>query len=232
MESLIYKLEEFEGPLDLLLQLISKNKLNIYDIKISELLEQYMIQINLMKENNMNVESEFLEMAARLVYIKTASLLPKNEEAEKLKEELTGQLLEYQECKRVANLLFGNLNLDFISRQPLDIPSDSSYKRLHSPSDIFYSYVNAIGKDKRNLPPPIESFSQIVSRKIVSVFSKAVSVLRKLYKSNETEYNSFFENTASKSDKVATFLAILELIKGKKVVISDDNKKVKLLKRQ
>ncbi len=232
MESLIYKLEEFEGPLDLLLQLISKNKLNIYDIKISELLEQYMIQINLMKENNMNVESEFLEMAARLVYIKTASLLPKNEEAEKLKEELTGQLLEYQECKRVANLLFGNLNLDFISRQPLDIPSDSSYKRLHSPSDIFYSYVNAIGKDKRNLPPPIESFSQIVSRKIVSVFSKVVSVLRKLYKSNETEYNSFFENTASKSDKVATFLAILELIKGKKVVISDDNKKVKLLKRQ
>lgn len=232
MESLIYKLEEFEGPLDLLLQLISKNKLNIYDIKISELLEQYMIQINLMKENNMNVESEFLEMAARLVYIKTASLLPKNEEAEKLKEELTGQLLEYQECKRVANLLFGNLNLDFIARQPLDIPSDSSYKRLHSPSDIFYSYVNAIGKDKRNLPPPIESFSQIVSRKIVSVFSKVVSVLRKLYKSNETEYNSFFENTASKSDKVATFLAILELIKGKKVVISDDNKKVKLLKRQ
>ena len=232
MESLIYKLEEFEGPLDLLLQLISKNKLNIYDIKISELLEQYMIQINLMKENNMNVESEFLEMAARLVYIKTASLLPKNEEAEKLKEELTGQLLEYQECKRVANLLFGNLNLDFISRQPLDIPSDSSYKRLHSTSYIFYSYVNAIGKDKRNLPPPIESFSQIVSRKIVSVFSKAVAVLRKLYKSNETEYNSFFENTASKSDKVATFLAILELIKGKKVVISDDNKKVKLLKRQ
>ena len=75
MESLI---------LDLLLQHISKNKLNIYDIKISELLEQYMIQINLMKENNMNVESEFLEMAARLVYIKTASLLPKNEEAEKL----------------------------------------------------------------------------------------------------------------------------------------------------
>ncbi len=232
MKSLIYKLEEFEGPLDLLLQLISKNKLNIYDIKISELLEQYMIQINLMKENNMNVESEFLEMAARLVYIKTASLLPKNEEAEKLKEELTGQLLEYQECKRVANLLFGNLNLDFISRQPLDIPSDSSYKRLHSPLDIFYSYVDAIGKDKRNLPPTIESFSQIVSRKIVSVFSKAVAVLRKLYKSNETEYNSFFENTTSKSDKVVTFLAILELIKGKKVVISDDNKKVKLLKRQ
>ena len=140
--------------------------------------------------------------------------------------------MEYQECKRVANLLFGNLNLDLFSRQPLDKPNDSSYNRLHSPSDIFYSYVNAIGKDKRNLPPPIESFSQIVSRKIVSVFSKAVAVLRKLYKSNETEYNSFFENTASKSDKVATYLAIMELIKGKKVVISDDNKKVKLLKRQ
>ncbi|MEE0927805.1 MAG: segregation/condensation protein A, partial [Acutalibacteraceae bacterium] len=78
----LYKTEEFEGPLDLLLQLIARNKLNIYDIKISVLVEQYLQQINLMKENEMDIASEFLEMASRLLYIKTVSLLPKHDEVE------------------------------------------------------------------------------------------------------------------------------------------------------
>ena len=75
--SLQYKLPDFEGPLDLLLTLISKNKINIYDISITELLDQYMEQINKMRENQMDVASEFLTMASRLVYIKSVSLLPK-----------------------------------------------------------------------------------------------------------------------------------------------------------
>ena len=75
-----YKLPVFEGPLDLLLTLISKNKIDIYDIQISELLEQYMEQINRMQENQMDIESEFLTMASRLVYIKSVMLLPKYEE--------------------------------------------------------------------------------------------------------------------------------------------------------
>ena len=94
MEAISYKLSEFEGPLDLLLHLISKNKLNIYDIEISVLLAQYMEHIDKMKEKNMDVASEFLEMAARLVYIKTVSLLPKHEESEELKKELSGELIE------------------------------------------------------------------------------------------------------------------------------------------
>lgn len=96
MDKISYKLPVFEGPLDLLLHLISKNKLNIYDIEISSLLDQYMEHIELMKTQDMDVASEFLEMAARLVYIKTISLLPKHEETEELKRELTGQLLEYR----------------------------------------------------------------------------------------------------------------------------------------
>ena len=80
MEKLSYKLETFEGPLDLLLYLITKNKLDICDIQISELLDQYMEQINAMQEADMDIASEFLEMAARLVYMKTVSLLPKHEE--------------------------------------------------------------------------------------------------------------------------------------------------------
>ena len=86
-----FKLDVFEGPLDLLLHLISKHKLNINDIEISKLLEQYLDVIAEMKMADLEVASEFLEMAARLVYIKTVSLLPRHEEAEDLKKELTGQ---------------------------------------------------------------------------------------------------------------------------------------------
>ena len=100
MEKLSYRLEAFEGPLDLLLYLIAKNKLNICDIQIVDLVDQYVAQVNAMQEQDMDVASEFLEMAARLVYMKTVSLLPKHEEMDELQRELTGQLLEYQECKR------------------------------------------------------------------------------------------------------------------------------------
>ena len=107
MEKLEYHLDVFDGPLDLLLALIAKNKVEICDISISDLLNQYMGQIGKMQEQQMEVSSEFLEMAARLVYLKTVSLLPKNEEAEELRRELTGQLMEYQEWKRTAQALGG-----------------------------------------------------------------------------------------------------------------------------
>lgn len=101
MEKLSYKLETFEGPLDLLLYLITKNKLDICDIQISELLDQYMEQINAMQEADMDVSSEFLEMAARLVYMKTVSLLPKHEEMEALRQELTGSCWNTRSVKRL-----------------------------------------------------------------------------------------------------------------------------------
>ena len=100
METVLqYKLEQFEGPLDLLLTLISKNKLNIYDIEIAILVDQYLEQIKAFKESDIDIASDFLEMASRLIYLKTVSLLPKHEEAEQLKDELVGELLEYKVCK-------------------------------------------------------------------------------------------------------------------------------------
>ena len=105
MEAISYKLDVFEGPMDLLLHLISKHKLNIYDIPIIELVTQYVDYVKRMQEEDMYVASEFLEMAARLVYIKTVSLLPVYEEAEELKKELTGELLEYRDCQIMAGKL-------------------------------------------------------------------------------------------------------------------------------
>ena len=102
MQKVSFKLDVFEGPMDLLLSLISKHKLNIYDIEISSLLEQYMAYLEQCREQDLELAGEFLEMAARLIYIKTASLLPHPEEAQKEKQALQGALIEYALCKQAA----------------------------------------------------------------------------------------------------------------------------------
>lgn len=219
MEKISYKLPSFEGPLDLLLYLISKNKLNIYDIQISTLLDQYMEHIKAMQEQDMDVASEFLEMAASLVQIKTASLLPKHQEAEELKEDLTGQLLEYQECKRVAQMMAQEMHFDIFTREPLELEWDMTYQRRHHPQELIEGYLSAAGRGKRKLPPPPEAFSALVTRRVVSVASRIIHVLRSLWKKEEVPFDSLFEYSEEKSELVATFLAVLELVKGKRVRI-------------
>lgn len=105
MQTISFKLEVFEGPMDLLLNLISKHKLNIYDIEISSLLEQYLAYLDQCREQDLELAGEFLEMAARLIYIKTASLLPRPEDAQKEKQALQGALIEYALCKQAAQAL-------------------------------------------------------------------------------------------------------------------------------
>lgn len=210
----------------MLLYLITKNKLNIYEIQISELLSQYMQQIERMKQENMDVESEFLEMAARLVHIKSVSLLPKHEEADELKAELTGQLLEYQECKQVAQMLAQLISFDTFVRSPMQVDFDMTYQRRHQPAEILSAYLNAAGKKQRKLPPPPEAFSGIVTRKIVSVASRIIHVIKRLRVQKEVEYDSLFTESEYKSELVATFLAVLELVKARRVRISGDEERV------
>lgn len=229
MEKISYKLNEFEGPLDLLLHLIRKNKLNIYDIQISELLEQYLNHIEKMKKQDMDVSSEFLEMAAKLVYIKTALLLPKHEEAEVLKQELTDKLIEYEQFQKIAHLMAEQINFDFFARNPEKITFDMTYNINHDVEHLLGAYIDSIGKKKQKLPPPKEVFSGIISRKIVSVFSKIISILRNLKKNSQANYNKLFFESKSKSDMVATFLAILELVKRQRIVLDDENNEIKLL---
>lgn len=232
-EKLQYKLEVFEGPLDLLLTLISKNKLNIYDIPIAQLLDQYMEQIDLMREADMDVASEFLEMAARLVQIKTASLLPRQADDEDPRMELTGQLLEYQQCKEAAAALARSLSLDQLVREQEKLTVDYEYKRIHEPREILQALLSAWGKGKSLLPPKPESFSVLVSRKIVSVASQVVFVLRKLWKRKTIAFQALFSDKKDRSERVAAFLAVLELVKNKRIRVDGDgeNAKIRLLQR-
>ena len=161
MEKLEYHLQVFDGPLDLLLALIAKNKLDIYDIPIAELLDQYLEQIALMREADMDVASEFLEMAARLVQIKAASLLPQHEQDEEdPRAELTGQLLEYDQCKKAAAQLAAQCSFDRLTRPPEPIPADYTYQRIHDPREIAQALVSAWGKGRSLLPPKPEKIGR------------------------------------------------------------------------
>ena len=222
-ETLSYKLDVFEGPLDLLLNLIAKNKLNIYDIPIAELLEQYMAQIHEMQAADMDVASEFLEMAARLVHIKSVSLLPKKEEEAALKQELTGQLLEYQQCKEAAMRLRERFSLDGIVRAHADIPADLTYKRHHKPQELLSAYLSMLGKKKPPEPQkPEDTISKLITRRVVSVASQIVFVLRSLWKKRHVSLKELFRGKNDPSERVAAFLAVLELVKDKRLRVDGD----------
>lgn len=218
MEVIQYKLDVFEGPMDLLLHLINKHKLNINDIPIFTLVEQYIDYVRKMEESDMEVASDFLDMAARLVYIKTVSLLPVYEEAEQLKKELTGEILEYRDCKILAGKIAENADgFDYFYRDTMKIETKKTYDRLHESEELFKSYIAAIGKGKRKLPPPFEAFTAIVSKKIVSVSSRVSGIFAKLKKGRKRRFSDFFSDASSRSEMVATFLAVLELIKANKI---------------
>ena len=224
METAIsYKIEGFEGPLDLLLALIAKNKLNIYDIKLSVLIDQYLEQIEAFKREELEIKSEFLEMAARLIYMKTVSLLPRKDEIEKLTEELTGELIEYSICREMA----GKLNtmtdgFDKFVRKPGEYDFPKSYELVHTPDILLSAYLEAVGIGKRRLPPIDVPFRKIVAKKIVSVSEKIVFVLRNLVKRGNNKVMGLYKSAKSRSELVATFLAVLELCKANRVEITGD----------
>ena len=233
MEKFSYKLDMFEGPMDLLLFLISKHKVSITDIPILVLVEQYLDYVKGLQVENLDAASEFLEMAARLVYIKTVSLLPAHEEADKLTEELRGELSEYLDCQIIAGKLSEKAQgVNFYSRSPQQFEENMTYTRFHETVEMFRAYMAAVGKGKRKLPPPIEAFSGIATKTIVSITSRITFILQKFSDSGKKRFISFFEKSESKSEMVATFLAILTLAKAKRIAFtgSDENMEIILLK--
>ena len=227
--TLSYKLDSFEGPLDLLLQLIARNKLNIYDISLTVLIDQYLQQMEDFKAQDMEIQSEFLEMASRLIYMKTVSLLPKHEEINRLKEELTGELIEYQLCKELASKL-GDMTggFDCFVRKPMEYESDKTYENVTTPDTVYLAYLAAVGRGQRRLPPSVAPFTKIVARKIVSVSSKIVYVMRNLFKGGKKKLSALYSGAKSRSELVATFLAVLELCKANRVKIEGEAEKAEI----
>lgn len=210
--------------MDLLLFLISKHKLNINDIQITVLLEQYLLYIEDLSETDFETAGEFLEMAAKLIYIKTVSLLPKPEEAQELKKELQGKLIEYSLCKMCAQRLsMGYIGNDSFVREQMKIEVDKTYNVIHTADVLVSAYLAVSTKAKRAQPLKASLFEPIVSHKIVSVTSKIIFILKNLYTKGTCPMDKLYDGVTDKSEKVATFLAVLELTKSGRIRISDDN---------
>ncbi len=224
-----FKLEVFEGPLDLMLSLIAKHKLNIYDIEISLLLEQFLLYLEQMKQADIEIAGEFMEMAARLIYIKSAALLPKHE-AEEMKKELEGVLIEYAMCKQIAGRLQERFCGDLIFvRNPVEIDEDRSYNNEHDPDELFLAMSNISYKEVIRKTPP--SIKPIVAKSFVTVFTKIVHVLKIVMNGGEVKVSSLYKGQ-KRSEQVATFLALLELSKNSRIKFSEDNRYLHFVPRE
>lgn len=222
MEEMTFHLENFEGPLDLLLALISKNKMDLHDIPILTLIDQYTALIEQARDK-LDLASEFIEMAARLVEMKSYLLLPRSEEAERMKQELTGQLIEYELCKKKAGEL-RQMALDTVIavRRPLEVEQDTSYTLRHSPWVLQQAWATLMGRGKEKQPPSTERFDPIVTAPIVSVASRVMYVLRGMVRGRLGRLEQLFLKSDSRSTTVATFLAVLELVRHGRVQIGED----------
>ncbi len=232
MARINYKIEDFEGPLDLLLVLISKNKMSIADVEIITIINQYLAVINNAQESDLDTASEFIDMAARLIYLKSVYLLPKDDEGEKLKAELQGQLVEYSRAKKAAELMRARFVGDKIFLRPAqEIYEDYSYSLVHPVEDLIKCYARLADRSLNRTPPPTERFEPIVNAPVVSVSSKIYTLLKNLIKKNVSSIHSAFEGMRSRSEAVAMFLAVLELVRAHRISVETDGS-IELLRKE
>ena len=153
-------------------------------------------------------------------------------EAEELKRELTGELIEYRDMKAAAKKLGENTKgFDLFTREQLPFERDMTYTRLHEPGEILTAYVSAAGRNFRRLPPPIESFRRIIATKIIAVGEKIDDILSRLEKKGRLTFRTYILAAKSRSDLVARFLAVLELCKSRDIMINGDGDDFEIVRR-
>ncbi len=226
-EPLSFQLDQFSGPLDLLLTLIQKHKLNIQDIELSALLDQYLDYLDACQEQDLEIAGEFLTMAARLIDWKTMSLLPKPEAAETsrvAKQELEAQLQTYARYQSLARTLRAQFIGDkLFTRPPTTINFTLPYRRHHDTRELLDAWQN-LGQRlaaEESSPRP-ENFDRVTQRPVVSVLSKTAYLLRRIYHEDRVSLDEIYADTPEHSARIALFLAILELTRRGRILISDD----------
>ena len=225
MESVTYRLDQFEGPLDLLLTLIQKNKVNISDIPIALICDQYVEYIAEAQKLDMDVAAEFLVMASELMLIKSKMLLPRpEEEAEDPRAKLTDALLRYQQAKEAVAKL-SPLYAYYSGRMVKDTDEISVDKTYVHDQDVtslcaavrrIIAYNNALEKAATT------TFKPMISKPIIPVEIKIVSILRTFEERGTASLEDLMMGEATLPDLIASFLGVLELVKIRKLLIADD----------
>ena len=217
-------LEDFEGPLDLILFLLSKNKIEIQDIPISLILDQYLEYLEKRQQMDLEVASEFVTMASHLMYIKTRMLLSiEDEEAQSEMDALIQSLEErrrnenYIRVKTLAAKLgpMGEFGRNIITRNPEPVKRGKIYEYDQERADLVLAMAEIQNRAERALPPPKAAFQDIVQHEPYPVESKAREIIRQLKEHGITRFRLLFRNNRSRSEIVATFLAVLELCRAR-----------------
>ena len=214
-----FHLDNFDGPLDLLLHLISKNKVSIYDIPIAEILEQYMAVLHEAEHMDLDVAGDFIAMAAQLVYIKSRMLLPKHEEDEAGEDPRAGlveMLLEYQRLKS-ATAFFAEKNETGrdIYVKPPERQDDAPVEYHHTVNDLIRAANKMLRRTKRRLPPPVEG--------------RVTAILKRFLYRMRVPFMRLFDDARNRSEIVATFLAVLELSKTRRIRLEGDGEEMELM---
>lgn len=226
-------MEDFEGPLDVIFLLLSKNKIEIQDVSITAILEQYLAYLDEMKRLDMEIASEFISMASHLMLIKTKMLLSAAEQAEAESELdlLRQSLMERRRKEAMEQIRIAVAQLEprneigrcIFTKEPEPLQKQTGYRYKHTALDLLRALDLIAERSQRQLPPPAANFKGIVAREPYPVTRKAGEVLRQLVLRGVERLKSLFRGNKSRSEIVATFLAILELCKTKSVSIEDDD---------
>lgn len=231
------KLDAFEGPLDLLLHLIEKNKVNIYDIPIAEITEQYLMYLAEIPEEDMDRASEFLVMAATLINIKSKMLLPPevNEEGEEIdpREELVQQLLEYKMYRYIADELRGRqMDAGYVMYKDPSIPKELlSYREPPDVDKLFagveledlHSIFERLMKQQVQRLDPVRSRFGKIEKESVTLPDKLDKLKKYARKHKRFSFRKLMEDTETKMDIIITFMAVLEMMKHGSIVVRQDH---------
>ena len=240
------EMEDFEGPLDVIFTLLSKNKIEIQDVSITAILEQYLAYLEEMKRLDMEIASEFITMASHLMLIKTKMLLSAAEQAEAEDEldQLRQSLIERKRKEAMEQIRLAITELEprneigrcIFTKEPEPLRRDQTYRYQHAPIDLLKALDAIAERNARQLPPPTMNFKGIVGKEPYPVSKKAGEVLRQLVLRGMERLKNLFKGNKSRSEVVATFLAILDLCKTNSVTlegdVSGENPTVRLLEKE
>ena len=217
------KIDNFEGPLDLLCHLIDKNKMNIYDIKISEIADQYIEYINKMEELNLEITSEFLIMASTLLYIKSKGLLPNQEEAEEelTEEQLIQRIIDYKKYKEITSKFRENYE-EFSKRyfkiaELIELPKQKL--EVEYSTDILPDiYKSIIERNNEKINQNAKNIEKIAIVEVYTVASKVKEMFKELIRKPKFVFNKLYSvSKCNKQEVVTAFTGLLELSRRNKV---------------
>ena len=220
----MFRVEQFEGPLDLLLTLISKHKMNIFDIRITELFDQYMRAISEMQKPDMEIAGEFITMAAELMYIKSRMLLPKPEEEDPRKE-LVRKLMEYKTAKEAAKLL-SEREGEFKGRFEKDTdeikPSFNADIRIDAKllsNALARIFAREAEEAEYRKTASFDAVSHMRKKRPVSVSGRIMFIMRKMYGRGSVHFDELFDGTHGRDEIITVFYALLELLRVGRVTM-------------